>query len=111
MYAALMPLVKLDQIPVRQIFPGLNARLIHSDRVSHSWVDVDAGASFPEHQHPHEQIVTVLSGELELVVDGVTHVLRPGVVFVIPPNVRHSGRSTTGCRVLDAFAPVREDYR
>ena len=106
-----MPLVKLDQLPVRQIFPGLNARLIHSDRVSHSWVDVDAGASFPEHQHPHEQIVTVLSGQLELVVDGVAHTLRPGVVFVIPPNVRHSGGSTTGCRVLDAFAPVREDYR
>jgi quercetin dioxygenase-like cupin family protein len=111
MYASPMPLVKLDQIPVRQIFPGLKARLIHSDHVSHSWVEVDAGASFPEHQHPHEQIVTVLSGELELVVDGVTHTLRPGVVFVIPPNVRHSGSSTTGCRVLDAFAPVREDYR
>ena len=111
MYPSFMPLVKLDQLPVRQIFPGLKARLVHSDRVSHSWVEVDAGASFPEHQHPHEQIVTVLSGELELVVDGVAHTLQPGVVFVIPPNVRHSGGSTTGCRVLDAFAPVREDYR
>ena len=106
-----MPLVKLDQIPVRQIFPGLRARLIHSDRVSHSWVDVDAGATFPEHQHPHEQIVSVLSGELELVVEGVTHTLKPGVVFVIPPNVKHAGGSKTGARVLDAFAPVREDYR
>lgn len=106
-----MPLVDLEQVPVREIFPGLRARLIHSDRVSHSWVDVDAGATFPEHQHPHEQIVSVLSGELELVVDGVKYSLRPGVVFVIPPNVRHSGGSKTGCLVLDAFAPVREDYR
>ena len=106
-----MPLVQLDQLPVREIFPGLKARLIHSERVSHSWVEIDAGARFPEHQHPHEQIVTVLSGELELTVDGVAHTLKPGVVFVIPPNVRHSGGSRTGCRVLDAFAPVREDYR
>lgn len=106
-----MPLVKLDQIPVRHIFPGLRARLIHSDRVSHSWVDVDAGATFPEHQHPHEQIVSVLSGELELVVEGVTHTLKPGLVFVIPPNVKHSGGSKTGARVLDAFAPVRDDYK
>jgi quercetin dioxygenase-like cupin family protein len=106
-----MPLIHLDEIPVREIFPGLRARLIHSDRVSHSWVEVDAGATFPEHQHPHEQIVTVLSGELELVVDGVTHVLKPGTVFVIPPDVRHSGGSKKGCRVLDAFAPVREDYK
>ena len=106
-----MPLVQLDQLPVRQIFPGLRARLIHSDRVSHSWVEVDPGATFPEHQHPHEQIVTVLSGELDLVVEGVTHVLKPGVVLVIPPEVRHSGGSRTGCRVVDACAPVREDYR
>ena len=106
-----MPIVELKGLPVREIFPGLRARLIHSDRVTHSWVDVDAGAAFPEHQHPHEQIVTVLAGELELVVDGVSHRLKPGVVFVIPPNAKHSGRGITACRVLDAFAPAREDYR
>jgi quercetin dioxygenase-like cupin family protein len=106
-----MPLIELNDVPVRQIFPGLRARIIHSDRVSHSWVDVDAGATFPEHQHPHEQIVSVLEGELELVVEGVTHRLTPGRVFVIPPDARHSGRGVTACRVLDAFAPVREDYK
>jgi quercetin dioxygenase-like cupin family protein len=106
-----MPIVQLDRLPVREIFPGLRARLIHSDRVTHSWVDVDAGATFPEHQHPHEQIVTVLEGELELVVDGVTHRLKRGVVFVIPPHARHSGRGITTCKVLDAFAPVRDDYK
>jgi quercetin dioxygenase-like cupin family protein len=106
-----MPLIQLDQVPVREIFPGLRARLIHTERATHSWVEVDPGASFPEHQHPHEQIVSVLSGELQLVVDGVPQVLTPGVVFVIPPNVPHSGGSKTGCRVLDAFAPVRDDYR
>ena len=34
-----------------------------------------------------------------------------GQVFVIPPDVPHSGRALTRCRVLDVFAPVREDYR
>lgn len=106
-----MPLVQLDQLSVREIFPGLRARLIHSDYVTHSWVEINPGATFPEHHHPHEQIVSVLAGELQLVVDGIAHTLTPGMVFVIPPNVRHSGGSVTGCRVLDAFAPVREDYR
>ncbi|MFM8535624.1 MAG: cupin domain-containing protein [Acidimicrobiia bacterium] len=106
-----MPLVDVSSLPVRELFPGLRALLIHSDHVTHSWVEVDPGATFPEHQHPHEQIVSVLSGDLELVVDGLSHMLRPGVVFVIPPHVPHSGRSVTGARVLDTFAPVREDYR
>jgi quercetin dioxygenase-like cupin family protein len=106
-----MPLVQIDQLSVREIFPGLRARLIHTDRVTHSWVEVDEGATFPEHQHPHEQIVSVLSGELELIVEGVTNRLTPGLVYVIPPNAKHSGRGVTACRVLDAFAPVREDYK
>jgi quercetin dioxygenase-like cupin family protein len=106
-----MPLIHIDRLPVREIFPGLRARLIHSDRVSHSWVEIDSGATFPEHQHPHEQIVSMLEGNLELIVDGVSHQLAPGQVFVIPPGARHSGRALTACRVLDAFAPVREDYR
>ncbi len=106
-----MPLIQVDQLPVREIFPGLRARLIHSDRVSHSWVEADAGATFPEHRHPHEQIVSMIAGELELVVEGVGHRLSPGQVFVIPPNARHSGRALTACRVLDAFAPVRDDYK
>ena len=106
-----MPLIQVDRLPVREIFPGLRARLIHSDRVSHSWVEIDAGAAFPEHHHPHEQIVSMIAGELELVVDGVAHRLTPGQVFVIPPDARHSGRALTACRVLDAFAPVRDDYK
>ena len=106
-----MPLITLDTIAVRAIFPGLRARLIHSDHVTHSWVEVDAGASFPEHQHPHEQIVSVMEGELELVVAGTTHRLMPGMVFVIPPEARHSGRGVTACRVLDVFSPARDDYR
>jgi len=106
-----MPLIQLDDIEVREIFPGFRARLVHTDRVTHSWVEIAAGAPFAEHAHPHEQIVSVLEGELELVVDGVPHRLRPGVVFVIPPHVKHSGRAITNCRVLDTFAPARDDYR
>jgi quercetin dioxygenase-like cupin family protein len=106
-----MPVIDLDAVTVRDIFPGLHARIIHTDRASFSWVVVDEGASFPEHQHPHEQTVNVLEGELELVVEGQAHRLTPGRVFVIPPNVPHFGRGITPCRVLDVFAPVREEYR
>ena len=44
-----MPLIEVDRLPVREIFPGLRARLIHSDRVSHSWVTIDAGAPITRH--------------------------------------------------------------
>lgn len=106
-----MSLISIDKLPVREIFPGLRARLVHSARTSQSWVEIDPGVSFPEHQHPHEQTVNVIDGTLELVVAGQPVVLEAGQSYIIPPNVPHAGRARTACRVLDVFAPVRDDYR
>lgn len=106
-----MPIVTLESLKVREIFPGIRARVVHTDRTSQSWVEIDSGASFPEHHHPHEQTVSMLEGTLELIVSGESHVLTRGSVFIIPPNAPHSGRARSACRVLDVFAPVREDYR
>jgi quercetin dioxygenase-like cupin family protein len=106
-----MSLVQLNSVPLREIFPGIRARVVHSARTSQSWVEIDEGASFPHHHHPHEQTVNMLEGELEIVVGGETHRLTAGQAFVIPPDVPHSGRALTKCRVLDVFAPARDDYR
>jgi quercetin dioxygenase-like cupin family protein len=106
-----MDVVVLNSLVAREIFPGFRARVLHSARMSESWVEAEAGAGFPEHQHPHEQIVNVLEGELEIVVGGVTHRLTPGQVLIIPSEVPHSGRAITKCRVLDVFAPSRDEYR
>ena len=106
-----MPVIALNKVAFREIFPGLRARIVHSARTSQSWVDIDAGASFPEHQHPHEQTVTLLEGRLEITVSGTKHVLVPGNVLVIEPHAPHSGRALERCRVLDVFSPPRDDYR
>jgi quercetin dioxygenase-like cupin family protein len=65
----------------------------------------------PSHAHPHEQLTTVLSGELELTVGGEVRVLRAGMVAFIPGGVPHSARALTACEVMDVFHPVRDDYR
>jgi quercetin dioxygenase-like cupin family protein len=106
-----MPPIDLRDVVVREIFPGLRARIVHTAGTSQSWVDVDEGASFPEHAHPHEQTVNVLAGALEITVSGVTHTLTAGTVLVIPPHAPHSGRAVSACRVLDVFSPARDDYR
>lgn len=104
-----MPKILLEGHPVKTLAPGFEAKLIHTDNMTLSYVDIEAGASLPEHRHPHEQVVNVLSGEFDLVVDGEPHTLTPGKVFVIPPNVPHSGTAHSPCQVLDVFHPVRED--
>jgi quercetin dioxygenase-like cupin family protein len=59
----------------------------------------------------HHQCAFVLEGEFEMTVDGETQILKPGRFVVIPPDISHSGRAITDCRLLDIFNPVREDYR
>jgi len=46
-----------------------------------------------------------------MTVAGETRLLEPGMVAVIPPEARHSGRALADCYILDVFYPVREDYR
>ena len=102
---------KLDDIPARDVMPGFHGRFIHTDTMTLAYWTTDKGAILPVHHHPHEQVVNMLEGELEITAGGVTHKLRPGDVLVIPGDTVHSGRALTATKVLDVFNPVREDYR
>lgn len=106
-----MPFIDHDGVTARDIVPGFSARFVHSERMTLARVRVKRGATLPQHSHPHEQLTTLISGELELTLGGETEVLRPGMVAVIPSGVPHSARALADCVVLDVFQPVREDYR
>jgi quercetin dioxygenase-like cupin family protein len=97
-------------IEEKAIFPGFRGRFIHSANMSFGLWDIDAGASLPEHAHPHEQVGHLLEGEFSLTIAGVAYVMKTGSVAVIPSNARHSGKAVTACRILDVFYPLREDY-
>ncbi len=101
----------LNDLPSSLPLPGYHLRVIHGERMSVAYWDIECGATLPEHSHPHEQIANVLEGEFELFVGGELRRLRSGDVAVIPPGVPHSGRALTDCRILDTFSPTREDYR
>ncbi len=51
-----------------------------------------------------------MEGEYELTINGETQRQKPGQVAVIPSNMPHSGIAITDCKLMDIFAPVREDY-
>ena len=95
----------------REIMPGFRGHFVHSEHTTHVFWDAMEGASVPDHSHPHEQIVNMLEGTLELVVDGMKFVLNAGDVLVIEGGRVHGGVALTACKILDVFSPVREEYR
>ncbi len=70
----------------------------------------DAGAVGAEHDHPHEQIVYVVSGELDFTVEGETRRIGPGDSIYVPSGVRHGVVSITDSVLLDVFTPQRDDF-
>ncbi len=68
------------------------------------------GRELPDHSHPHEQTGYLVSGRLELTIDGVRHQFSPGDTWCIPGDVRHSAVALTDVVALEVFTPVREDY-
>jgi quercetin dioxygenase-like cupin family protein len=106
-----MPFVNLENSAGREIVPGFTARFVHSEHMTCSYWQVKAGAVLPEHSHPHEQVANLITGSFEMTVARETSILAPGMVAVIPPEAKHSGRALTDCYILDVFYPVRADYR
>lgn len=98
--------------PAKDLFPGVRTRTAWLDRLMFSLVELEAGASVPMHQHPHEQMGMVLSGTLRFHIGDEIRVLKSGECYKIPSGVPHSatavGELTT---VLDVFSPVREEYK
>ncbi|MFK8164676.1 MAG: cupin domain-containing protein [Lewinella sp.] len=102
---------KEQDLPVQEVFPGILGRLVHTELTTIADFSIAAGTELPTHHHPHEQTSTILSGEFLFVVGTEERLLKAGDIAVIPGNVPHSGKALTDCRIIDVFAPVREDYR
>jgi quercetin dioxygenase-like cupin family protein len=107
----IMTTIDLNEIKEKEIVPGCWARFIHSENISVAYWNIKANYILPEHSHPHEQIVNVIEGKLELTINGKKHIAEPGKVYILPPHVKHSGKGLIDCRVIDVFYPVREDYK
>lgn len=102
---------ELSEVTQNDLLPGFKVRFIHSETMTQAFWEIDKDAELPEHSHVHEQVVHVLEGEFELVVEGESYLMKPGEVLVISSNAKHSGKAITDCRIHDAFSPVREDYQ
>jgi quercetin dioxygenase-like cupin family protein len=72
--------------------------------------DFKGGSSIHEHFHPEEEVYEVIDGELEVTIDGVAQIARPGLVAIVPGNVRHSVKALTDGRAIIVDYPQRRDF-
>ncbi|MTB53786.1 cupin domain-containing protein [Lewinella sp. W8] len=95
----------------QEVFPGIVGHLVHTEKLTVADFLLEEGTALPTHQHPHEQISTILEGTFKFTVGEETRICTTGDVVVIPGNTPHSGTAVTECRIIDVFSPARDDYR
>ncbi len=103
--------INIDDIKTKELVTGITGRYVHSKNVTVGYVNIDKGAILPIHSHVNEQITQIISGRLEMTIDGVTTILEPNTITVIPSNAIHSAVALTDCIAIDTFYPIREDYK
>lgn len=106
-----MPFVNFNTIPHQKLMNGIHGALYHSDQLTFGHLVLEEGAVLPQHNHIHEQWTHMIEGQLEFTLDGDTQVLTSGHSVFIPSNIPHSARALSKCKVIDAFLPVREDFK
>ncbi|WP_034041293.1 cupin domain-containing protein [Wocania ichthyoenteri] len=102
---------KFSDIPEKDLVEGIKGKYIHTNNNTVGLINIEKGAILPAHSHIHQQITQVISGKLEMTIDGITQILESDSITVIPSNAIHSANALTNCIVIDTFFPLREDYK
>lgn len=94
------------------LFGSIPARTYAGDHLQLSLVDIPAGGVVEWHSHPNEQLGMVISGRAVFHIGDEVAERGPGEFFLIPGGVRHKVVALgEPVRALDAFYPIRDEYR
>jgi quercetin dioxygenase-like cupin family protein len=104
-------IIRYGDVPAVELAPGLKSRIISAEKITLSFVSAEPNAQLPPHRHENEQMMVVLDGDGDYIIEGKLYHVQKGDIVVLPPNTEHGGYdSNTGCRVIDVFSPPRQDF-
>ena len=101
----------VEDIPTHDLWGVIHIRAIMGDMTMMVFNDFDKGAIVPAHNHPNEQITYILRGSFRFMVEDRVHMLGPGDIIVVPSFVKHGGEALEATTTIEAFSPIRADWR
>ena len=103
--------VEVAKVPPVSLGPGINTNIVCGKDLTLSFATIAPNAVGAMHSHPHEQMIYVLEGEADLILDGKSYYLKAGDTMSVPSNLAHTGQAgAAGCRFLEVFTPARKDF-
>lgn len=103
--------IHYPDLPPVELVKGSNSRLVVGEQSMISFLKMDAHSYFAPHHHSQEQIMIVLDGSCDEIIDGKIYKVKKGDVVVLPPNIVHGAYiGNEDVQVIDVFGEVRSDY-
>jgi quercetin dioxygenase-like cupin family protein len=87
-----MPFYNLAEVTEELVTPKHSTalgRLITGQQVEFGILNFKANEGAKMHAHPHEQVVYVIRGKMQVTTEGTVKVLGPGEAVLFPSNVPH----------------------
>jgi quercetin dioxygenase-like cupin family protein len=105
-----MAFIDTKQLRAIERLPGWVGRYFHTLNLTFAHYEFRRGAFIHEHFHPEEEVYEVIEGELEITIEGVSEIARPGIAAIVPSNVRHSVKALTDGRAIIVDHPARPEF-
>ena len=106
-------LYRWEDLPKETLKPGLERRLVSTERMMLAHVYFEQGCAVPQHAHENEQLTYILEGVLRFwlgedeseIVD-----VAAGEVLHIPSQLPHRAEALEPTLDVDIFCPPRQDW-
>ena len=107
-----IPTVDWSKIAWQPVRPGIDRKSFSGAGATLALHRLKPGHEPRPHAHPFEQIVYIMSGQVEFHVGDEVIRLGPGGLLTVPPNVMHHAVvvGTEEVLNLDVFTPRRAEY-
>jgi quercetin dioxygenase-like cupin family protein len=103
--------IRQTDLPSVELVPGSNSRLVAGEQSMISFLTMDKRSYFAPHRHHQEQIMIVLDGYCDEIIEGKLYRVQKGDVIVLPSNIEHGAYIyDEDVHVIDVFGEVRADY-
>ena len=104
--------VDWNAIPWEPVRAGVSRKSFAGDGATLALHKLAPGHVPKPHQHPNEQIVYILAGQIRFHIGDEAILLAAGGLMVVPPNTLHWGEVVGDEDVLnlDVFTPTRPEY-
>lgn len=83
---------------------------VHGDKMLQCEIFFEKGSEVPVHEHNQDLTAYLVSGLLQLSINGKFHRAEPGDSWYVQNKVKHGATALEDSVIIEVFSPKRQEY-